>query len=74
MQAKRIRAIRYQLKTQTAKRRKTIYIAVGALIFVITAPQIAQIATRVFWQVTLEVVSELIALFIASKIQGIKVK
>jgi NAD/NADP transhydrogenase beta subunit len=74
MQGKRIRGLKHQLRNQTAKRRKTIYIAVGTLVCVITTLQLTQAATKVFWQIVLEVISELIALFIASKIEEMKVK
>lgn len=74
MQGKRIRGLKQQLRNQTAKRRKTIYIGVGALVCIITMSQVTQVATKVFWQIVLEVISELIALFIASKIEEMNVK
>lgn len=74
MQARKVQGLRYQLKSQLANRKKVVYILIGVTVFVITIPQVTQVATRAFWQILLEVTSELIALAIASKIGEIKLK
>ncbi|HEY9610191.1 hypothetical protein [Allocoleopsis sp.] len=74
MQARKAQGLRYQLKSQLANRKKVVYVLIGVTVFVITIPQVTQVATRAFWQILLEVTSELIALAIASKIGEIKLK
>lgn len=74
MQSRKVQGLRYQLKSQLANRKKVVYVLIGVAVFVITIPQVTQVATRAFWQILLEVTSELIALAIASKIGEIKLK
>ena len=74
MQSRKVQGLRYQLKSQLANRKKVVYVLIGVTVFMITIPQVTQVATRAFWQILLEVTSELIALAIASKIGEIKLK
>lgn len=74
MQSRKVQGLRYQLKSQLANRKKVVYVLIRVTVFVITIPQVTQVATRAFWQILLEVTSELIALAIASKIGEIKLK
>lgn len=74
MQARRIQGLKYQLNHQIASKKKAMYILIGIIVFVITIFPLTQTATRAFWQIVLEVTSELIALAIASKIREVKLK
>ncbi|HAA26887.1 MAG TPA: hypothetical protein DCE56_03395 [Cyanobacteria bacterium UBA8553] len=74
MQARRIQGLKYQLNHQIASQKKAMYILIGITACVITIPPLTQTATRAFWQIVLEVTSELIALAIASKIREVKLK
>ena len=68
MQSRKVQGLRYQLKSQLANRKKVVYVLIGVTVFMITIPQVTQVATRAFWQILLEVTSELIALAIASRL------